>query len=283
MKINSTENNQLICINFDELEKLELGLNELYELEVHYNSIKYYMKINIKEHSDKVVIFSNGAIDPKKSTPPIYMRSSWDDDINASTIFLDDPTLLNTDMRLGWGQGSYGDFALESISIILKKILYIYKFRANDTYFYGSSAGGFMSMYLAILIPGTKAIVNNPQTDVLSYVAPYVKRMLRYSYGINEIDDVPKELNYRFNIAEAFKYYKIDPSGIYYLQNYCCEDDMHFHLNPFIKQMNLNNISMSNVLILNYFHNKLGHNPLPKDLTINYINQIIDNKLDFKL
>jgi len=274
------ENYQTSRIVFNELDKLELEHDKLNELEIFHNNRTYFMKINLEKESDKLVIFSNGAIDPKKNIPPIYMRSSWANEINASTIFLDDPTLLGTDMRLGWGQGEYGDFALESISQILNKILERFNIEYKNTYFYGSSAGGYMSMYYTLLLPGTKTIVNNPQTNVLSYTPSYVKRMLRHSYKINEINEVPEELMYKLNLVKAIQHYDVIPDEIYYIQNYCCESDMELHLTPFINDLNKSNINMSNILLLNYFHKGLGHNPLPKKITIKYINQIINNKLE---
>src|SRR5699024_4576952 len=222
----------------------------------------------------------NGAVNPEVKTPPIYMRSSWIDEIEASCIFLDDPTVHKENMRLGWGQGTEEHFALEEIAIILEKLFEKFKFENENIFFYGSSAGGFMSAYYSILIKGSTAIINNPQTMVLNYLAPYVKRMLNYSYGINKIEEVPENLIYRLDLVEAMKHYQSVPKRLYYLQNYSHDGDVEKHLNPFLDKLKINEIEFKGLCLINYFNKNLGHNPLSKVTTLKYIHQIIEGKLN---
>lgn len=272
-----------ITIDITEISSLVLNKNEMQEICVVYSDWEYCFKIYLKDNNRKIVIFSNGAIDPEKNTSPVYMRSSWAEEINASTIFLDDPTIHGTNMRLGWGQGKTDMFSLEIFAKILKELLESIDLDQTNTYFYGSSAGGFMSLYYSILFPESTAIVNNPQTKVLNYLRPYVRRMLKHSYAIEDIDKVPSELVYRLDINKAIKYYNIKPKKVYYLQNILCESDVENHLTPFLDDLKKDAIELSGLCLISYFKKGLGHNPLPKNTTLNYIDEIINERLDMKL
>lgn len=272
-----------ISADISEISSLNLSFNTEYELVIKSNEIEYYFKVFIKDLNDKFLVLSNGAVEPKKKAPPIYMRSSWVDQIEASCIFIDDPTLHKTDMRLGWGQGNRENFALESISEILKELFEIFNVQDKNIYFYGSSAGGFMSLFYSILFPGTTAIVNNPQTKVLNYMPSYVRKMLQNSYGIKDINNVDEDLIYRLDINEAIKKYNVVPKKIYYLQNYLCSNDIDNHLTPFLTDLEKDNIELTGLNLINYFKENLGHNPLPQRITLQYIHLILENKLEMNL
>lgn len=270
-----------IIINRKQLKEIIIEKNVGYEIKINDAELTYCFKIFLKDITDKIIIFSNGAIDPNKKAPPVYMRSSWIEDINSTCIFLDDPTTHKNNLRLGWGQGILEEFVLEKWADIIRELLVILNFKEKNTYFYGSSAGGFMSIYYSILIPKTTAIVNNPQTNVLNYLPPYVKKMLQYSYEINNVEDVPNKYMYRLNLVEAMKFYNNIPKKIYYLQNYLCSSDMEKHYFPFLNSLNDNQIELKGLCTINYFKQNLGHNPLPKNLTLRYIQEIIEGNLDF--
>jgi len=103
---------------------------------------------------------------------------------------------------------------LEEMSEVVKKIFEMLDVNYKNLYFYGSSAGGFMSLYFSILLNESTAIVNNPQTKVLNYLAPYVKRMLNHSYDLSSTAEVKNELLYRLDMVEAIKYYDNVPNEI---------------------------------------------------------------------
>src|SRR5699024_5179230 len=223
------------------------------------------------------------AVDPKKNKPTVYMRSSWTVDIDASTIFIDDPTLHGTNLRLGWGQGSSDTFHLEEIADILENLLDKMDVQAEDTYFFGSSAGGFMSLYYSVLIKGSTAVVNNPQTKVLNYLAPHVKNMLKKSYGFEDKEYLDNSLLIRLDIAEAIRHYGHFPDKIYYFQNQSCEEDIEKQLNPFVDMIKAYGIEAKGLNIISYFYEQLRHNPIRKTETIDIINKILNNELDLPI
>src|SRR5699024_5960450 len=122
-------------INLDEINTIKFNKNESIELAINYNNIDYYMKIFLKDINDHLIIFSNGAINPKKKVPPVYMRSSWANDIEASCIFLDDPTVHGENLKLGWGQGPKNHFALEELAVILREVISYLQFETENVYF----------------------------------------------------------------------------------------------------------------------------------------------------
>lgn len=270
-------------IEYETLGNFELQNDEIQELKIKKGNHTYCMKVHPKASTDKCVIFSNGAVDPKKNKPPVYMRSSWSEEIDASSIFIDDPTLHGTKLRLGWGQGRPGIFHLEEIADILAILLPKMNVDHKDVYFFGSSAGGFMSLYYSILIKGSTAVVNNPQTKVLNYLEPHVKNMLKKSYGVEDKDDVDPSLLYSLDIAEAVRHYGYFPEKIYYFQNQSCEADIEKQLNPFIDTLKGYGIEAKGLNVISYFDESLGHNPIDKSKTIRIINKILNNELDLQI
>lgn len=269
-------------IEYENLKNLELQADKMNELKIKKDNQIYYMKVHPKSSQNKFVIFSNGAVDPQKNTPPVYMRSSWTEDIDASTIFIDDPTLHDTKLRLGWGQGDRDVFYLEEIAEILGVLLKKNNVNYKEVYFFGSSAGGFMSLYYSILLKGTTAIVNNPQTKVLNYLETPVKRMLKKSYDIDGIQSVDNDLMYRLDIAEAIKHYNSIPEKIYYLQNHSCEGDVKNHLHPFLNSLKSYDIELRGLNVISYFNKESGHNPIHKTETIKFINMILKDGMNFQ-
>src|SRR5699024_6700255 len=270
-------------LKFENLNQVHFQVDKKIEYIIEKGDNSYCLLMHLKSKSDKIVIFSNGAVDPNKSTPPVYMRSSWSDEVDASTIFLDDSTLHGTSMRLGWGQGKNGTFHLEEMSEVLQKIFEIIDIDYKDLYFYGSSAGGFMSLYFSILLNESTAIVNNPQTKVLNYLAPYVNRMLNHSYDLSSSTEMKDDLLYRLDIVEAIKHYNNVPKEVYYFQNYNCDSDIEGHIRPFLEDLKNNKIEIRGMKLINYFNHRLGHNPISKPETLKIINMILKGELNFRI
>src|SRR5699024_12007141 len=104
----------------------------------------------------------------------LYMRSTWSDEIDANTLYIDDKTIHDSKLRIGWGVGRQDKHYIPIYVRIVKKISSILKIQSNKTYYYGSSAGGFMSILMAAMHQNSTAIVNNPQTFVFSFSKGHV-------------------------------------------------------------------------------------------------------------
>ncbi|WP_414044586.1 YqiA/YcfP family alpha/beta fold hydrolase [Macrococcus equi] len=264
----------MINLSFEDLQQytFESGFDS--EICVLFNGHKYFFYLKYNENYNKIVCFSNGAIDPAKKKPPLYQRSTWKDEFKTSCLFIDDPTLHNTGLKIGWGQGTHDSFALEPIAKVVEVILERLNYPVEATTFYGSSAGGYMSMYLGILVRGAKVIVNNPQTNVLNYIEKSVNQMLDVAYAGFSKEQVIDEFLYRLSIVKAFEQHQYIPP-ILYMQNRASVVDMKDHVKPFRDALEHLDLDTHNVQYYFYKHPKEGHSPLSKDQTIRLIHHNI--------
>ncbi|WP_327987311.1 hypothetical protein [Geobacillus thermodenitrificans] len=151
---------------------------------------------------------------------------------------------------------------------------------ANQILFYGSSAGGFMALYLAGLIKGSRAIVNNPQTVVSNYYESHVYKMYECSYSGFSKEEIESKYRERLSVIEFYKEIGYIPN-ILYLQNMACEHDVQNHLQPFLGILKYSKQlfdEKSKVRFEFYYNEKQGHNPLDKSTTLYYINTYATSK-----
>lgn len=264
------------------LENLTLeNLIDNQEHEININDLNVNLKVFIKPKNNKLVVFSNGAIDRAKKNPPIFQRSSWHKEVDANCIFIDDKTIHGELLNTGWGFGTADRFYLKDYSIIVKVIAGLLSIKDQDVTYYGSSAGGYMSIILATFHTDSLAIVNNPQIDLnkhfnpnsvnklFNHVLPNLTRkeiVAKFSNRINVIDNILK-LNYLPNLV--------------YIQNKQSIPDMKIHYNPFFETLEKNNLDLNRIQSILYNNEKLGHNPLNQETTLFIINTIINSKLRF--
>lgn len=248
-------------------------------LNVEINQENFYFKINLNEKSNRLLVFSNGAVDATKSKPPIFMRSSWAENFSANCIFIDDKTIHDTGLRIGWGVGTEERHYLKDYIIFVKKIMSILNIKENNTFYYGSSAGGFMSIAMASMHKGTSAIANNPQTHVNRYNVNPVNQLYKTIFPNYERNQILKKFSNRLSLVNIMARNKNVPR-VYYLQNRLCKFDIQKHFTPFINSLDRYEINSRNINFILYNNRYSGHSPLSKDETIDYINSIItsDNK-----
>lgn len=261
--------------NISEIDDIKIKYN--IKTEIHYASenFTYCFLVRLKRFTPKILVLSNGAIDPKKSKPPVFMRNKWSDDFDASQIYLDDPTIHKDKLRIGWGQGTENEFVLEVYSEIIKKLTAKLKIEDENVYYYGSSAGGFMSMILSSMHNYSNVIVNNPQTDVIKYVESASKPLIELVYG--DVDYAYENYAHRLDVIEAFKYYGYTPN-ILYLQNRLCSPDMKKHYFPYMQKYSKSNLDLERTTTIFYHNKKAGHAPLGKEETVKLINSKMDVK-----
>jgi hypothetical protein len=257
-------------ITYVELNHLSFSY-EPFILSVEKEGVNYEFFIRIKEDVKNLLVFGSGAYNPEKMKPPIFQRHTWIDMLEESMILYNDPTLYLGPMSLGWGHGTTKSFYLEEIADILQLIMNRINVAAEDTIFYGSSGGGFMSMILAGFIKGSTALVNNPQTIVTNYYQSHVNRLLETAHPGISREEVLERFKTRLNVIEFFKKINYVPN-ILYLQNIACDHDMQKHVTPFISELkDLANILGSHPIKFEFYCDKeKGHNPLDLEETLPY-------------
>ncbi|RCW77400.1 glycosyl transferase family 2 [Saliterribacillus persicus] len=270
------EDTPIIEVNEEELNTFKIPLDTHFRLIVLINSVKYEYFIRLKSKSEKLLILGSGAYKPSAMSLPVFQRHSWIDDLDDSMIFYNDPTLYLDRLMLGWGFGDRDTHYLEKISEIINIIKDRINIQNENMFFYGSSAGGFMSLILAASIKGATAIVNNPQTIFTNYHEVHINKLLRL-FDINK-EDMETIYKDRTNVVEYFKHVSNIPK-IFYMQNALVEHDVDNHLKPFINQLKDidENITLNKIKLELYFNYKLGHNPVSKSETIDYIRKAMRN------
>lgn len=257
------------------LELLKQNDGEI--LKILQDDTDFYYKVHLKQYR-KLIVFSNGAYDPKKSVPPVFMRSKWVDEFEANCLFIDDRTVHDNNLRLGWGIGTKDKHYLRFYVKFVKKIAEILEIPTKEIMYFGSSAGGFMSMAMASMHKGTYAVVNNPQTYVNRYLKTYKTAVYRSSFpGLTE-KEITKKYSNRLSLVNIFARNKNVPK-VYYLQNRLCEGDMKNHLTPFLDSIDRYNLDSKNINVILYNNKQAGHNPAGKQVTINYVNSILAKQL----
>jgi hypothetical protein len=263
-------NYNTIEININELNEFVLIKDEPFILKVDVNRVNYEFLINVEVTSEKLIVLGSGAYNPSKVKLPVFQRHAWMNELEGSVIYYNDPTLYLGEINLGWGYGTRERHYLKEMSQILEVL--ISKFKVTSPLFYGSSAGGFMSMMLAGFLKG-RALVNNPQTIVINYYKTHVNNLKKAAYGEGWENQV--FLIERINIVEFFKSINYIPE-IYYVQNMACEHDVMNHYLPFVKELS----SMDENLFVNqirtefYKNEEQGHNPLEKEDTLGLIREL---------
>lgn len=263
-KLNDLNLSFLKSVNYD-----VFGVNK-------YN-INFNFKLYLKPNNDKLLVFSNGALNPQKNTPPVFMRAKWADDFDANCLYIDDRTIHNNGLRIGWGIGTRTRHYLEDYSTIVKKISSLLEINPEDIIYFGSSAGGFMSMMLATMHEGTTAIVNNPQTYVHKYHRPAVEKMYKTIFPTMSEKTILKNYGTRLSVTSMMKSKKHVPN-ILYIQNALHKPDMEAHYETFNKMLDTYKLDKKKIIFFLYNDPIAGHNAISKEMTINIVNKWLSSR-----
>ncbi len=276
--INMVENFEKINIKLANINAFQFPKIDRFILSVNSQDVNFEFLIKIKESANKLLIMGSGAYDPNRMNPPVFQRHAWIDDFEETVIIYNDPTLYLDKITIGWGQGTIERHYLREQSQILDILIKKLNFHNEEVYFYGSSAGGFMSLMLAGFIKGSKAIVNNPQTVVMNFWPAPIRDMLNACYPSLSKEEVEERFLYRINVVEFYKKVGYVPP-IYYLQNISAKRDIEKQFTPFIESLkSVSDELFSNMLNLSLYANEeQGHKPMNKKETIEIIRRIISN------
>lgn len=269
----------MIECNIENINKEFLLKNNNKCLKIVIKDMDFYFKINLKNDSENLLVFSNGAIDKNKSSPPVFMRSKWGDDFNANCLFIDDRTIHNNSLKIGWGVGTIDrHYMLDYINFvnIVRKFINI---EPKNTIYYGSSAGGFMSIAMASIDLNSKAIVNNPQTYVNRYNKNSVEQLYNTIFPNFSKNEIIKQFGDRLSLTNILARNKHVPKT-WYIQNRLCKGDIINHFMPFCENLDKYKMDSSNINFILYNNEKDGHNPLDREQTVLFINNILNENIN---
>jgi len=223
---------------------------------------------------DKLIIMLNGAINRDIAKFPIFQRSSWAEEIQANLLFIDDPTVNESNnLKIGWYLGSSQENAQYIIVNFLKSFFDFLNFDKKEIYIFGSSAGGFAALMLGIHL-GINIIVNNTQTVILNYSQSFVDQLINEAFDNMPKEEFKEKYKNRINVLNLLDHTKIY-NNIYYYQNIYDLEHYNLHYTPFIQKYIKDFIETDKLNVYLYSNSVEGHNPMSKKHTIHMLNNIV--------
>ncbi|MFD2830009.1 hypothetical protein [Corticicoccus populi] len=245
-------------------------------LVIQKNNVSYHFKFHSKVNSNNLVVFSNGALNRNKKDAPFFSRFTWAREFNANSLYIDDPTIHDSHLTVGWGVGEKDNYYLKEISEIIDKITKLLNIKNNNIIFFGSSAGGFMSIMLSIFKKRSLAIANNPQIWIRKDTQKNRAENL-YNSAFPNMSEKEIAENYgdRLSVLKMMEEYNYIPNIVYVLNRYSNKDFKEQYL-PFVEYIdNIDNTNDSIELLL--YHSDKGHGGIyPRAKTIQLINKYLD-------
>ena len=268
----------VIKTKYEDLDNLEYPKNELIYLIVEYENFDYEFLLRDLETSDKLTVLGSGAFNKTKNydrSKPLFNRWSWTFD--DSTLYYHDPTLyLADDIYAPWGLGTPEVWYLEKIAIITEKIAQLLSVKNNDILFYGSSAGGFTSLMLSILVKDSVCLAEVPQFDITSW-GSFWRPLKNASFDMDDKEFVDK-YRYRVSVMKLIQEHDYVPNA-YILMDCSAEYDFTRQYLPFLKRLNNFTYDIKgNSMKLIIFGKNTGHSALPKDIILSLIRHVRVNE-----
>lgn len=256
-------------------QSIAIPLETPYRIDIKTTSVTIPLLIVRRVNAHGLMIMSNGAVDLEKTHgDPIFQRSSWWKDISQHQLYICDPgTTGNNALSLSWGQINEDYWFIPDASDAVKIISSLLGVVSpeNRTYF-GSSAGGFLSIALLAHDAGASALVNNVQFDWTKWMAGGVNKIRHARFSGKLPKTLREEYPTRTNVLRLLSH-KNQVSPIHYCLNTASRHDTSVDL-PEINNFREKNTDLSKYIQIHAYRDPVaGHNPLGKAQTVNLINQ----------
>lgn len=176
--------------------------------------------------------------DRECKNPPYFARWSWYKYFNESFIATADPMVFRNDkLKGGMMIGVKNQWYAETLSCIISKLAKNQNVIEDNILFFGSSAGGFISLCLATLIKNSKVLINNSQFNLKNY-NKFVMNMIFDAIaptfeGLSN-EEIMRKYGYRFNFTELIERENYAPYITYYV-NVKSKSDKNQSI-PFIQE-----------------------------------------------
>lgn len=263
-------------IFFDNIETIDQSQFVTGDFQFTQFRLPYDIYVKRVEGSNKLLIMGQGAVDRNRKQLPVYQRKSWLDCFDCNVLILQDPTLyLTPTLRLGWAQGLKSHNPMATFVKIIRKVRTLLDIQNNNVVFFGSSAGGFVSLFLGGYFKGSTVVVNNPQTDIFRYHEAPVRSLLAAGFDGIEFDEYRSIFPSRYSVSKFYEEIQFVPEILYY-QNICDTEHLENHCFPFVEGISgLQHAWHNNVDLKLYSDEKSGHNPMSKSKTVSAIKNVL--------
>lgn len=224
--------------------------------------------------ASKLLVLNNGAVDQERAgRSVVFQRSTWSDEIRHHQVYVYDPATGAPDfLRLGWGQLAPKQTVFVDIVRIVRRISLALGVEspADRTYF-GSSAGGFIALSLAVNDPGARSVINNAQFDWTRWMAKSVNALRAARFG----NQTPQALREKYplttNVLNLMAK-RSRPLHLHYLVNLASKHDRQIDY-PMFQQFMMDNPEIcADVTVSHYFDPDAGHNPLHRSRLVPILN-----------
>ncbi|MCP1415191.1 hypothetical protein [Paenarthrobacter sp. A20] len=183
-------------------------------------------------------VFLHGAVRPEYRLPMIAgLGVSRDVDVNR--IFISDPSLIiSSTMNLGWYAGNSKQRLQQILQDIIAKI--VSSFGSEKLVFFGTSGGGFASLYYSSQFAGSLAIVANPQTNIARYEPDPVANFAATCFEVTG-SDAMERLPHSVTTDLVQVYSKPVDNTVAYMQNSTDTFHINGHRDPFVENLHYSN------------------------------------------
>lgn len=181
--------------------------------------------------ADATVVLFHAAIDPTKTTLPVFVGRQVVEGIDANLIYVSDPS-LDHGASIGWFSGDESRPFQDDLTACLTHIFANFHPTVataelgKKAIFFGASAGGFAALYYSHRFADSLAVVSNPQTHIGRYLEPQVKAYRKKCWSSRKLSETTMTFDLVTEYAKGFDNYVV------YLQNK--DDELHFtqHYTP---------------------------------------------------
>lgn len=252
---------------------LELHSNSTMKVGVFEDQVLFPFEYSFVEGSEKLIFFLPGAFN--RALPmPKFQRSSYFKKLKYNCISFFDPTLFLTNDKAftrAWFQGTIHKPYVALLLNIIKKIIVNKDVSPSNILFFATSSGGIPAIQLAAFFPGCHVFCGNIQTNLIKHYPNYMKKVSEVCFEKASLIELKEKFSDRLNITH------IDEDiFLHLIQNRKDEFHLKNHFLPYLDSVKkLKKIKFESIV---YVDEKSGHNPLPMEMEIEIIENILDNK-----
>ena len=189
-------------------------------------TLDFYSRL---QRSDEIVVTFHGANSREKNRYPMFARISSLRAKAPAMMSFADPTLLadeNREMLLAWYLGGPGWDPLPAIVSVVRNA--VRKAGARHIAFIGGSGGGYAALRASAMVPGSLALVADPQTNLANYIPHVVERYFESCWPgwdasalIEDFTDIFASVRpYRSSKPENFVYYTQNRSDVTHVESH---------------------------------------------------------------
>lgn len=203
---------------------------------IWFNKVPLDVIFQFDSYSKPLFVFFHGAVDQSKTIVPHFVGLSYKRMLPANLLHIADSSLFYDDsIRTAWYLGCQNiklQFVIQEIVTRLATYL-----QTDKIIFFGSSGGGYPSLYLSQKLSGSLAIVNSPATSVLHH--PHrltrVSHYLKAAFGASSPEDEDHILT-QLITSDLRSGFDTGKGSVLYLLNINDKGNIAHHTEPFFQQ-----------------------------------------------